>query len=464
MTDGKPRARSRVPRGRLERLARIGWMAGEFAAGGVAEGARRLVRSTPEDAANAFLTVANARRLARRLSRMRGAAMKLGQLLSLEGEDLLPPEFVEALAVLRSAADAMPASQVRRALGREYGKGWESRFQRFDFEPLAAASIGQVHEATAADGRELALKIQYPGVARSIDSDVDNLATMLRLTRILPVGIDVSGIIAEAKRQLRAEADYHAEADNLRRYAALLEGDPELIVPAVHDDFTTKRILAMELIRGRPFDDLRGAEHPQALRNAVGATLQRLMFRELFEFRFMQTDPNFANYLFLPEARKVALLDFGATREIPDALAQLYRRLFGAALARDRRALRAVAVEIGFTADDERPERIEGLLDLILLVCEPLRHRGVYDFGASDLAVRARDAGFELAFGRGFLNAPPPETMFLHRKLAGTFFLCARIRARVDARSILEPFLTGTPTEPREDGPGSAAGVNPRPT
>jgi predicted unusual protein kinase regulating ubiquinone biosynthesis (AarF/ABC1/UbiB family) len=459
MSDRKPPTRSRVPRGRLERLARIGWMAGEFAAGGVAEGARRLAGTTPADAANVFLTVANARRLARRLSRMRGAAMKLGQLLSLEGEDLLPPEFAEALAILRAAADAMPASQVRRALGREYGKGWETRFRHFDFEPLAAASIGQVHEATTTDGRELALKIQYPGVARSIDSDVDNLAAVLRLTRILPVGIDVSGIIAEAKRQLRAEADYHAEADNLRRYAALLEDDPQLVVPAVHEDFTTKRILAMDLIRGRPFEDLRGAEHPHALRDAVGASLQRLMFRELFEFRFMQTDPNFANYLFLPEGPRVALLDFGATREIPERLAQLYRRLFRAALARDRRALRTVAVEIGFTADDERAERIEGLLDLILLVCEPLSTPGVYDFGRSDLASRARDAGFELAFGRGFLNAPPAETIFLHRKLAGTFFLCARIRARVDARAILESFLGN---EPPEKPGNDAERVNPR--
>ena len=140
----KPRHRSRVPTGRLERIARIGWMAGEFALGGVAEGARRFVGRRDPGAASVFLTGANARRLARRLSRMRGAAMKVGQLLSLEGDDMLPPEFSEALAILRSAADMMPASQVRRALGREYGKGWQSRFRHFDFEPIAAASIGRL--------------------------------------------------------------------------------------------------------------------------------------------------------------------------------------------------------------------------------------------------------------------------------------------------------------------------------
>ncbi len=436
-----PPRRSRVPTGRVERLARIGWMAGEFAAGGLAERARRLAGRGASEAASVFLTAANARRLAQRLARMRGAAMKLGQLLSLEGEDTLPPEFAEALALLRASADTMPPSQVRRALGREYRKGWEARFRCFDFEPIAAASIGQVHAAVAADGRELALKIQYPGVARSIDDDVDNLAAVLRLTRILPVNLDVSGIVAEAKRQLRQEADYLAEADNLRRYAKLVSDEPRVFVPRVHDDLTTPRILAMDRVRGLPIEDLRGPEHPQELRDRVGEILQRLLFRELFEFGFMQTDPNFANYLLEPDTGRIALLDLGAAREIEPRLSALYARLFRAALGEDRDRLLEAADAIGFVPAEARLDQVRGLLDLILLVCEPLRKGGLYDFGASDLALRAREAGFELAFARGFLHAPPPATIFLHRKLAGTFFLCARIRARADARGLIEPFL-----------------------
>src|SRR5690606_11507044 len=136
----------------------------------------------------------------------------LGQLLSLESADVLPPELTEALAILRESADTMPPTQVRRVLGRAYGRGWEARFRHFEWEPVAAASIGQVHEAITVDGRRLALKIQYPGVARSIDSDVDNVATLLRLARLLPVELDVRGLVAEAKRQLRQEADYRIEA------------------------------------------------------------------------------------------------------------------------------------------------------------------------------------------------------------------------------------------------------------
>jgi predicted unusual protein kinase regulating ubiquinone biosynthesis (AarF/ABC1/UbiB family) len=441
VSDPPSRRRSRVPAGRLERLARFGWMAGEFAASGLVEGAKRLAGGEAASAAGALLSGRSARRLARHLARMRGAAMKLGQLLSLEATDLLPPEFAEALAVLRAAADTMPPSQVRRVLGREYGHGWEARFRSFEFEPLASASIGQVHAALAADGRDLALKLQYPGVARSIDSDVDNVAALLRLSHLLPVELDVTGLIAEAKRQLRQEADYLAEATHLRRYRELVADEPGLAVPRVHDDLTTRRILAMDRVRGGPVEELGARGVAQERRDAVGHVLERLVFRELFEFRFMQTDPNFANYVLEEGSERIALLDLGSARDFAPEFAARYARIVRAILAGDRVAARGAAVEIGYLRPDERDDRAEGAVDLMFLVCEPLRHEGVYDFGRSDLPVRVRDAGFELAFRRGFLHAPPPETVFLHRKLVGSFLLCARIRARVDARALILPFL-----------------------
>lgn len=441
MTGSRKNRQTRVPAGRLERLARLGWMAGEFAAGGLAEGAKRLVGAGPMDAASIFLSAPRATKLARRLSQMRGAAMKLGQLLSLEGDDLLPPEFVEALAVLRATADTMPVSQVRRALGRAYGKGWEARFREFDFEPLAAASIGQVHRAVTSDGRVVALKIQYPGVARSIDSDVNNLAGLLRMTRILPVEVDISEIVNEAKRQLRQEADYLREAEHLKRYRILVADEPFVLVPRVHDDLTTKRVLAMERAEGRPIEDLRSPDYPQSLRDRAGEQLQRLMFRELFEFAFMQTDPNFANYLFDPDPGRLVLLDFGSAREFSPEFVERYRRISRAMITRDHEEIRRAAVAIGYLGGNESPERAKALTDLILLVGEPLRHQGRYDFGRSRLAARARDAGFNLVVRKGFMRAPPPETIFLHRKMAGTFMLCARIDARVDTRALIAPYL-----------------------
>jgi predicted unusual protein kinase regulating ubiquinone biosynthesis (AarF/ABC1/UbiB family) len=416
-------------------------MAGELAASGLYQGARRLLGTSSQEAVDALLSGPNARKIARRLSRMRGAAMKLGQLLSIEGPDILPADFAEALAVLRDAADTMPASQVRRVLGREYGKGWEARFAEFDFEPIASASIGQVHAATAADGRRLALKIQYPGVARSIDSDVDNVAALLRMARLLPGGLDFSGILAEAKRQLRREADYLLEAESQRRYAGLVAGDSRVLVPGVHDDLTTRRILAMDRLRGVPIEDLAAPGTRQERRDAAGRILEELVFRELFEFRFMQTDPNFANYLLEPETDRILLLDFGSAREFPPEFSERYRRICRSVVAGDREAALRAAVEIGYLDAGERADRAGGVVDLIFLVCEPLRKRGVYDFGRSHLAVRARDAGLDLMLRRGFLHAPPPETIFLHRKLVGSFLLCARIHARVDAHALIEPFL-----------------------
>lgn len=435
----KPVRRSRIPSGRFERLVRVGWLAGEVTLGGLAEGARRLLGASA-GAQNIFVTRTNAQRLARRLASLRGAAMKLGQILSLEGDDYLPAEVTGALGILRSEAHAMPDAQLHRVLGRAYGKGWERRFQHFGMEPVAAASIGQVHFAVAANGREVALKIQYPGVAKSIDSDVDNLASILRLSRLLPGQIDVSALLAEAKRQLRQEADYRTEAEHLRRYARLLSGAPGFVVPGVHDDLTTPHILAMDFVRGIPLDQI--SDFPQALRNRIGTDLYRLFFRELFEFRFVQTDPNFGNFYLLPDSEQIALLDFGAAREVPERLSGLYARLFQASIGRDRPGLARVLAEIGFLQHGEREDRVEGLVDFFLIACEPFRHRGAYDFGNSDLPPRVRAAGVEVMVRRGLLRPPPPDTIFLHRKLAGTFLHCARLGARLDVRGLIEPFLT----------------------
>ena len=209
--------KSRVPTTRLGRLTRLALTAGELALGGAAESVRRLAGAKPDDAYNVLLTATNAKKLAKRLAGMRGAAMKMGQILSMESADFLPREFSDALAILRDSADTMPLSQIKRVMGREYGKGWQSKFIDFNYEPIAAASIGQVHRVFTEDGRDLALKIQYPGVAKSINSDVDNMAMLMRLINLLPNEIDISSIIKEAKRQLHQEADYIVEAQYLSR-------------------------------------------------------------------------------------------------------------------------------------------------------------------------------------------------------------------------------------------------------
>ena len=292
---------------------------------------------------------------------------------------------------------------------------------------------------TTADGRDLALKIQYPGVARSIASDVDNVAALLRLFNLLPIGLDVAGIADEAKRQLTQEADYLSEARFLEHFGELVADEPALLVPRVHRDLTTTRIMAMDFVDAAPLDVV--ATMPQRSAMPSARCSNGLLFRELFEFRVMQTDPNFANYLYQPKSGRLVLLDFGATRHFGTDFVANYARISRAVVDGDREAVAREAVRVGYAAADDSPERIAAAVDMCLLLCEPLRQAGRYDFGASNLPARVRQLGFELAIRQRLLRSPPPETLFLHRKLVGSFLLLARLGAQVDARSLILPFL-----------------------
>lgn len=435
---------SKVPTNRLGRLVRLGMTAGGMAIGGAAEGIRRLGSETDQAATNPFLTAANAERLAKRLANMRGAAMKMGQMLSMESADILPPEFANALAMLRDSANTMPLAQIRGVLGREYGKGWEDRFADFDYKPIAAASIGQVHRAIAMDGRELAMKVQYPGVAKSIDSDVDNMAIFLRMANLLPVELEVDDIIAEAKRQLHQEADYEQEAEYLRNYRELVSDDERFVVPEVYEDLTTRRILAMEYVEGVPLESLAHDDVPQETRDRVGSLLEHLVFRELFEFRTMQSDPNFANYFWQPDSERIVLLDFGSTITFKPSFTEGYRKLARAMIEKDDDAARRHAATMGYLDADASDRHVRRMLQLVRLICEPILHDQVYDFGNSDLFARGRDLGMEMAFEDiSETKVPPPETMFLHRKLMGSYMLCHRIGSNVEMQKLIRPFIFG---------------------
>ena len=220
-------------------------------------------------------------------------------MISLDAGDLLPPELASIFATLRNQAYRMPPAQLNAVLAAEWGADWRRRFRRFDASPIAAASIGQVHRATLPDGRVLAIKVQYPGVRASIESDVDNVATLLRVSNLLPASLDLKPLLAEAKRQLAEEADYRREGAQMRDYGARLAGDPRYIVPAFDDGLTTSNILAMAFVEGRPIEAL--SEASQAVRDQAMTALIDLVLRELFEFGVMQTDPNFANYRWQPD-------------------------------------------------------------------------------------------------------------------------------------------------------------------
>ncbi|HEY4974638.1 MAG TPA: AarF/ABC1/UbiB kinase family protein [Steroidobacteraceae bacterium] len=434
-----PSAGRAVPASRLSRLIRFGGLATGVAGGMLLDGISQFAQGRRPSLGDLLLTPSNAIKITHQLSQLRGAAMKVGQLLSMDAGDVLPPELTGILARLRDDAQPMPQAQLRQVLRRDWGADWQNRLEKFDFDPIAAASIGQVHRARTRDGREIAIKIQYPGVRDSIDSDVGNVAALIRLSGLLPSTSDLAPVLAEARRQLHAEADYAREGAYLLQFGKLLAASPEFVVPELHPDFTSSNVLAMSYLEGAPLEAL--ATAPQAERDRIMTLLIGLVLRELFAFNLMQTDPNFANYRYNTRTGQLVLLDFGATRAFPATMAQDYRRLLQAGLARDRDGVRDAAIAIGFFAARTPQRHQHAVLALVEMALAPLRFEGAFDFGRSDLARRLRDGGMAIAAERDFVHVPPMDMLFLQRKVGGMFLLASQLKARVNIRAQLAPFL-----------------------
>ncbi|NRA98487.1 MAG: AarF/ABC1/UbiB kinase family protein [Rhodobacteraceae bacterium] len=403
------------------------------------DGVGRLSRGERPSVRDLFLTPGNIGRVTDQLARMRGAAMKVGQLVSMDPGEMLPPELAEIMARLRADADHMPPKQLRDVLDANWGRGWRQKFAKFDVRPIAAASIGQVHRATLPDGRVVAVKVQYPGVRASIDSDVANVGALMKMSGLVPTGMAVGPLLDEAKRQLREEADYAREAGELSHFGALLIGDDRFLVPGVVPELSTEDVLVMEFAEGVPIEDVASAD--QATRDHVAETLIALLLRELFEFRAMQTDPNFANYRYNPETGQIVLLDFGATRYFSTDLVAHYRALMAAGLNEDRAGLRTQALQIGFFDASNAPHHQDGVLDMMEIAFDLLRSREPVAPGDPELLRRMRAAGEALAMDREFVHVPPMDVLYLQRKFAGMFLLCAKLQARVALRPLLEAYL-----------------------
>ncbi|MEC6824081.1 AarF/UbiB family protein [Photobacterium piscicola] len=431
---------SKVPSSRLSRLAKLGSLATRVASSMVAEGAKQLATGHRPHVSELILTPNNVKRVADQLADLRGAAMKVGQLLSMDSGDLLPPQLTELLSRLQANAKPMPISQLNHSLEQQWGNNWQQQFSQFSFYPIAAASIGQVHQATTQDGRLLALKIQYPGINKSIDSDVNNVATLLNISGLVPKQIDVSELLNEAKKQLHAEADYLLEAQYVKQYRQLLASDVRYVLPEIVDDLTTQHILAMTFVGGIEVEAL--VQQPQAVRDRVIELAFNLLFREVFEFRLVQTDPNFANYRYDLDTQQLVLLDFGATRVYPVAITEGYCQLMTGAVVDDQPQMLAALKQIGFFSQPIEPQAQQALLALCLEACEPLKYQGVYDFGRSDMVHRIRDAGQQLSMKQGYWHTPPADAIFLHRKLGGLYLLAAKLKARVDVHKIFLPYMT----------------------
>lgn len=350
----------------------------------------------------------------------------------------IPPEIHQVLQRVQDSADYMPSSQRNKVLEKNLGPGWRELFDSFEDIPIAAASIGQVHKAVLRSTKEpVAVKVQYPGVANSIDSDLNNLSILLTASRLLPKGLYLDKTIANARTELGWECDYTREAECQTRFRQLLADDTEaFVVPRVIAEASGREVLTAELMDGIGVAKLPTLSQDQ--RDWIGTQILRLCLREIVEFKFMQTDPNWTNFLYNEKEKKIELLDFGASREYPDKFVEPYVNILIAASKGDKETIRDLSIQLGYLTGSESQIMVNAHVESVLTLAEPFKASGpeIYDFRDQTITDRVRSLIPVMIKER--LAPPPEETYSLHRKLSGAFLLCARLGSKVPCRELFE--------------------------
>jgi predicted unusual protein kinase regulating ubiquinone biosynthesis (AarF/ABC1/UbiB family) len=289
------------------------------------------------------------------LGRMKGAAMKIGQLASFIDTEFLPPEYrdlyQEHLAQLRTQAPTMPWSQVRKVLDEEWEEPCEELFEQIEHEAAAAASIGQVHRALLPDGRKVAVKIQYPGVAEAIAADMQNAGLILRMAKALAPGLDAKAAAEELKERVMEELDYELEAQNQRSFARGYRGHPFIHVPDVVTRLSTQRVLVSEWVDGAGFEEVK--QLPQEERDRFGEIVYRFCFGSIFHLQHFNADAHPGNYLLMADGR-VAFLDFGMTKHLDKDQIELEITALEAIFDGDPERLRVALHDLGFLNNPQK--------------------------------------------------------------------------------------------------------------
>lgn len=426
----------KVETGRIGRAFKLGRVAARFTGSMIKAGlgGRKGEDEVDLDAV-ARAARANANRLVDMMGEMKGAAMKVGQMLSAD-PDLVDVEFAEKLATLQREAPPMDFETVAAQVERWLDRPIDAVFRHFDPDPIGAASIGQVHRATLFDGRAVAVKIQYPGIADSIESDLKNMASLLKVGRVFVTKERADGFVAEARDAILAEADYRREGENLSRFSAMLADDwPDVRVPEPIPEYTAEQVLVMGFCEGEKFDDAINAVEDPARRDALAHRFVEL-FVHLFHERFtLHADPHPGNFMLAPDG-KLVLLDFGCIRDFDEELADDILRMLVAFWDDDMTRLKALLMRRGFGQPGMVWPEDEVLREYLNMILEPIATRGPFRFQDFRVAQRVR------AFFRrniGFLKVvPPPELLLYFRVLGGIKGMMTRIDAAVDLRAIAE--------------------------
>jgi len=414
--------------GRLGRLARLSRLSARLSASWLGSRVRRLfagrARRKQLDAA---ARRAAAERVANEMGQMKGALMKLGQMMSFVSDDI-PEEYRAALASLQHAAPAMDFPLLRDVAERELGMPLERAFARFDTVPLAAASIGQVHRATLPDGTDVVVKIQYPGVADAIAADLANVGMMYRMMAVFYPALDPGPVVDELRTHITEELDYVHEAQSQHAFAKLYAGHPFIRVPRVIDSHSTRLVLTSEYVQGRRFADVLGDSHEA--RNRWAEILYRFVFGSIIRHAVFNGDPHPGNYLFGDDGR-VVFLDYGCVKWFPSDMLRDWQNLIRAHIAGDRETFRARAVGVGFLAEESPIDR-DTLFEYFKYFYEPLETDGEFEFSREYNArsfkmVFAPDGPFA---GMAKKMNMPRDFVFVNRIQWGVWSILGQLGAR----------------------------------
>ncbi len=411
----------------LRRFVKLGGLAGKVGVSVVGNQVLDVARSDPaKQIKKTENLVRNAMRIVETLGEMKGAAMKVGQMLSLH-EGMLPPEVAEVLRRLQKEAPRVPAEVMRYEIEGAL-KNYDELFESLDLEAFAAASIGQVHRGRLRDGREVAVKIQYPLIDEIVKADLKNLKTLVRALLALVTEVEFEPVWAELRDRLLEELDYTHEAENIRRMTELHQDVPEIVIPRVVAEATTRTVLTMEYVEAIPPSEACSDRYDRELKDRWGIVLVEFVLRGLLHHRFLHADPNLANFAFFDDGR-VVVYDFGCVKRVPEALATSYAELLLAA-AEDRGGeIPDILQRMGLFMNDGSALPSEVIDPYVEMFGEILRASPPYTFGDDeDLYRRIFDLGMS-NWQRSTDMQFPEDAIFVDRAFGGHFGNLSRLRA-----------------------------------
>ena len=426
-------ARDRIPTSRVGRTARVGRLAAGQAVRQAGTRAANVARSKEgRQSALERRQIEAAEQIVAALGTMKGAAMKVGQVLSFLDIGLVPEEyrdeFQRKLGALRDAAPTVTFKDMRKVIEQELDAPLDEEFDDFDEQPIAAASIGQVYKARLRDGRSVAVKVQYPGVAQAVRADMQNLGLILRLAKRIAPGMDPKAIGEEIRNRIEEELDYELEAQNQRALARLFRGHPFIVVPDVVTSLSRERVLVSEFVQGKGFEELKGL--PQDERDRVGEILFRFYFGCLYRHHQFSGDPHPGNSMLLEDGR-MAFLDFGLFKRMPPGTVELEMQVARATIEGDTETIMRLGTESGFFPEPEKfkPDRVLEHFRAATSWYTVDEHIELTPEYATQVLIDMSDPRSEY-FGQLRQENAPPDHIFGRRMEVLTLAVIAQLHAR----------------------------------